>query len=179
MGLVKQQGTTKAKVNPKDFQTLKKQYLADIQTKSTWKMFLLILLSTSGLKYVPMSNWTMEHKGIKRVEIALSNGKRQITCIALFSCTLSSKFLTLQVIYVGKTPACLPKVKFPNGQNVTFTQNYWSNEETMMMYLDSILLPYVEKTCAELQLNFNHRALVIFDQFKAETTDNSNQFYIQ
>ena len=33
MGLVKRQGTTKAKVDPKDFETLKKQYLADIRTK--------------------------------------------------------------------------------------------------------------------------------------------------
>lgn len=33
MGLVKRQGTTKAKVNPENFEALKKQYLADIQTK--------------------------------------------------------------------------------------------------------------------------------------------------
>jgi len=33
MGLVKRQGTTKAKVNPIDFQMLKKQYLSDIHTK--------------------------------------------------------------------------------------------------------------------------------------------------
>ena len=42
----------------------------------------------------------------------------------------------------------------------------------MMMYLHTILLPYIEKTCAELQLNCNHRALAIFDQCKAQTTDN-------
>ena len=42
----------------------------------------------------------------------------------------------------------------------------------MMIYIHSILLPYVEKTLAELQINCNHRALVIFDQFKEQTTDN-------
>ena len=41
----------------------------------------------------------------------------------------------------------------------------------MIMYLHSILLPYIEKTRAQLQLNCNHRALVIFDQFKAQTTN--------
>ena len=173
MGLVKRQGTTKAKVNPENFETLKKQYLADIRTKVYMEDVpadLIINWDHTGLKYVPVSNWTMEHKGAKRVEITGSNDKRQIT--ALFSCTLSGKFLPPQVIYAGKTPACLPKVKFPNGWNVTFTQNHWSNEETMMMYLHSILLPYIEKTRAELQLNSNHRTLVIFDQFKAQTTDN-------
>ena len=33
MGLVKRQGMTKAKVNPADFQMLKKQYLSDIHSK--------------------------------------------------------------------------------------------------------------------------------------------------
>jgi len=33
MRRIKRQGTTKAKVNPTDFQMLKKQYLADIRTK--------------------------------------------------------------------------------------------------------------------------------------------------
>ena len=131
---------------------------------------LIINWDHTGLNYVPVSNWTMKHKGDKRVEITGFNDKRQIT--ALFSCTLSGKFLPPQLIYVGKTSACLPKVKFPNGWNVTFTQNHWSNEETMMMYLHYILLTYIEKTLAELQLNINHQALVIFDQFKAQTTDN-------
>ena len=47
-------------------------------------------------------------KGAKRVVIAGSDDKRQIT--ALFSCTLSGRFLPPQVIYAGKTPACLPKL---------------------------------------------------------------------
>jgi len=33
MGLVKRCGTTKAKINPLDFEALKQQYLADITTK--------------------------------------------------------------------------------------------------------------------------------------------------
>jgi len=42
----------------------------------------------------------------------------------------------------------------------------------MMTYLHSILMPYVKKTRTELQLSSTHRALVIFDQFKAQTTGN-------
>ena len=72
---------------------------------------LVINWDHTGLKYVPVSNWTIEHKGAKRVEITGSNDKRQIA--ALFSCTLSGKFLPPQMIYAGKTPACLPKVNSP------------------------------------------------------------------
>ena len=136
MGLVKRQGTTKAKVNPLDFEILKKQYLADIRTKVYMEDIpadLIINWDHTGLKYIPVSNWTMEPP---------------------------------QVIYAGKTPACLPKIKFLDGWNVTFTPNHWSNEETMMVFLHLILIPYVEKTCADLQLSRMHRALVVFDHFK-------------
>jgi len=94
MGLVKRQGTTKAKVNPSNFQMLQKQYLADIRTKVYMEDIpadLIINWDHTGLKYVPVSNWTMEHKGAKWVEITGRDDKRQLT--ALFTCTLSGKFL--------------------------------------------------------------------------------------
>jgi len=156
MGSVKRHGTTKAKINPLDFEALKKQYLADIRTKVYTKDIpadLIINWDHTWLKYVPMSNWTMEHKGAKRVEIAGSDDKRQLT--ALFSYTLSRKFLPPQVIYAGKSPACLPKVTILNGWNLTFTPNHWSNEQTIMTYLQAILIPYVEKTRADLNLSKN------------------------
>ena len=62
MGLVKRQGTTKAKVNP---EALKKQYLVDIWTRVYMEDIptdLIINWDHTGLKYVPVSNWTMEHK---------------------------------------------------------------------------------------------------------------------
>ena len=43
--------------------------------------------------------------------------------------TASGIFLRFQVIYQGKTPACLPRFAFPDNWNVTFTPNHWSNEE--------------------------------------------------
>ena len=57
----------------------------------------------------------MEAKGAKRVEITGSDDKRQLT--AFFSCTLSGKFLPPQMIYAGKTLACLPKEKVPDSWN--------------------------------------------------------------
>ena len=53
------------------------------------------------------SDWTFEEKGTKRIEIAGLDDKRQIT--VLLSCSMKGKLLPTQVIYGGKTPACLAK----------------------------------------------------------------------
>ena len=119
-GLVKRHGSTKAKVDPTDFEGLKKQYLADIRIKVFMEDIptdLIITWDHTGLKYVPVSNWIMEVKGTKRVEIVGSDNNRQLT--ALLSCTLCGKYRPPQVIYAGKTPACLPKAKVLDGWNVT------------------------------------------------------------
>ena len=64
----------------------------------------------------------MELKGSKRVEIVGINDKRQIT--AVFCGTLAGGFFPFQLIYQGKTTACLPRFKSPD---ITFTPNHWSN----------------------------------------------------
>ena len=58
--------------------------------------------STLSLDY----NWIIEPKGSKRVELAGLNDKRQIT--AVFCASLAGEFLPVQLIYQGKTTACLP-----------------------------------------------------------------------
>jgi len=92
----------------------------------------------------------------------------QIT--VLLSCTLTGKLLPTQVIYGGKIPARLPERASPQGWYLCYTVNHWSNEETMMVYLHNILLPYVVKTRQDLKLSSTHPCLIIFDQFKAQTT---------
>ena len=129
---------------------------------------LVINWDQAGLKYIPVSDWTFEEKGTKRIEIAGLDDKRQIT--VLLSCTVKGKLLPTQVIYGGKTPACLPKVASPKDWYLCYTENHWLNEETIMAYLRNILLPYVTKTRKDLGLVETHPVLVIFDQFKAHTT---------
>ena len=58
--------------------------------------------------------------------------KRQIT--VLLSYSMKGKLLPTQVIYGGKTPVCLPKVASPKDCYLSYTENHWSNEETMMAY---------------------------------------------
>ena len=84
INLVKRRMTTKAKICPATFDNLKKQYLADICSivfMGKIPMDLIINWDHTGIKYVPISNWTLECKGVKHVEIAGGEDKRQLTAV--------------------------------------------------------------------------------------------------
>ena len=105
----------------------------------------------------------------KRIEIAGIEDKRQIT--ATLTVTASRRLLPAQVIYKGKTPACIPKVTFPSDWHVTYTANHWANEHTVLGYIYNILLPYIVDTREELKLPQSFPALTIFDHFKGHLTE--------
>ena len=88
----------------------------------------------------------------------------------MFCAALSGELLPLQLIYQGKTSACLPRYVFPKDWNVTFTANHWSNEQKTKEYIENIILPYVSKKREE-HGQPNQTALVIFDEFKGQVTD--------
>jgi hypothetical protein len=111
----------------------------------------------------------MAKEGSKRVEIVGIDDKRQIT--AVFSGTLAGDFLPPQLIYQGKTTKCLPSFGFPQDWHITYTENHWANEATMVDYLKKILFPYIEKKRHELQLHEDYPALVLFDRFRGQCTE--------
>ena len=86
--------------------------------------------------------------------IAGKDDKRQIT--AVLAGTMSGEFLPPQLVYEGKTRRCIPKVSFPSGWGVTYTDNHWCNESTMKDYIHKIILPYVQKKRQELKLSFDY-----------------------
>ena len=172
MGLVKRRASTKSKVSIENFEELKEQYLLDIKVCVEMDEVpddLVINWDQTGIHYVPVSSWTMEKEGSKRVEIAGIEDKRQIT--AVFGCTITGDFLPIQIIYKGKTKKCLPSFAFPPDWQATFSHNHWSNESTMHDYINKILLPYVKKKREELKLPSDQRALVLFDKFKGQCTN--------
>ena len=163
MNLVKRKETTAVKVLPSNFEKLKKQFLTDVCSTIVMEDIpeeLIINWDQTGFKYVPVSN----------CEIAGLDDKRQLT--VMLSYTMKGKLLPTQVIYAGKTPACLPKVDYPNDWYLIYTENHWSNEQTMMGYLHNILIPYVNAMRFDLKLSKSHSCLVIFDTFKGQTTPN-------
>ena len=172
MGLVKRKGNTKAKVELEQFDEIKRMFHQDIRSAVVMDEVpseLVINWDQTALSYVPVSQWTMEEEGAKRVEIDGKDDKRQIT--AVFGCSLTGDFLPLQLIYQGKTTKCLPQVRFPSDWSVVYTANHWSNEETMEVYITKIIMPYIAETKRKFSIPLNHPALLLFDNFKGQCTE--------
>ena len=79
----------------------------------------------------------MEQKGVNRVDMVGMNDKRQIT--AVFCASLLGYFLPVQLIYAGKTTRCHPKFAFPPGWDIMHAPKHWSNEDTMLQYIENIM----------------------------------------
>lgn len=104
------------------------------------------------------------------MEIVGLEDKRQIT--ALLSCAMSGDLLPPQLLYQGKTTQCTPTtVQFPNDWDVHFSENHWSNEDTMCRFIDTILVPYINKMRDSLDLPLKQPALCVFDVFAAHRTE--------
>ena len=75
-------------------------------------------------------------------------------------------FLPMQLIYAGKTDRCHPNGIF----NITHTLNHWSCEKSAIEYLEKVVFPYLSKKREQLKMQKNKKALLIFDVFKGQTT---------
>ena len=188
LGYTKRRGSTKAKILPGNFEEIKDSFLIEVMSVVSMEEIppeLIINWDHTAFKLVPCSNWTMEKKGTKRIEIIAIDDKRQITCV--LACTMSGHFLPVRLIYQGTTPKCHPNsVPFPDDWHITHTANHWANEQTTKEYIEKIILPYVIQKRKDLNLDDSHSALVIFDVFKGQCTndvlklleDNNIQFII-
>ena len=161
--------TSKSKHSVADFKRLKEAFLNDVVTTVQMEEIppeLVLNWDQTGIKIVPSSTWTMEQQGSKRVEAAGVNDKRLIT--AIFCGSLVGDFLPLQIIYQGKTPRCHPHYQFPPGWDITHSEKHWSNEVTMIQYVENIIVPYVRSTRATFEEDTP--AVVIIDNFKGQIT---------
>ena len=68
----------------------------------------------------------------------------------MLTVTASGKLLPVQIIYEGKTLACIPKITIPSDWHVTYTANHWANEGTVLGNIYNIILPYIVDTHKEL-----------------------------
>ena len=163
--------TSQSKFTPTNFAEVKQQFLdAIVETVEMEEVCPELILNwdQTGIRIVPSSTWTMAREGASRIEMIGIKDKRQIT--AVFCCTIQGDFLPVQLIYKGKTRHCHPKYKFPAGWHITHAPKHWSNEQTMVQYIDNIILPYVESV-GEQRQDSNAAALVIMDNFKGQITD--------
>ena len=77
----------------------------------------------------------------------------------------------MQLVYQGKTSACLPHAKIPSGWHLTYTHNHWATEETTKDRTEKIILPYLTEKKTKLKLKSDQHALCIFDSVKCQLTD--------
>lgn len=96
------------------------------------------------------------------MEIVVLEDKKQIT--ALLTCSMSGKILPPQLLYQGKTQHCTPtSVRFPKGWHVHYSKNHWSNEITMWRFVDTILLPYINKMLDSFDLPSKQLVLCVIN----------------
>ena len=84
---------SKSKVSPDNFREIKEQFMIDVEAVIDMEEVppsLVVNWDHAVMKIIPSSQWTMEKRGTKRVEIAGVKDKRQI--MAAFACTMSGKF---------------------------------------------------------------------------------------
>lgn len=118
------------------------------------------------LNYISARKWTMDQEGISKVAIAGQSDKRALA--AILTVSMAGDFLPMQLIYSGKTAKSLPKSKFPSGFSLTQNPSHWSNEDTMISYIEEILVPYLEQ---QRETHADKPAVLIYDAFRAHTTE--------
>lgn len=164
--------TTKAQMPPEKIHELKTEFLQDIVDVVQFEkipMELLINWDQTGLNLVPSSKWTLEKKGTKRVGLKGFQDKRMIT--GVFCCNAIGEMLPFQLIYSGKTNRCHPVQKLPPEWSVTHNMKHWSNEETMLLYISDVIVPYITRVREDMGVGKEQAALAIFDRFKGQMTE--------
>ena len=71
-----------------------------------------------------------------------------------------------QLFYEGKTERCHRHFTFPAEWDVWHTPNHWSNEETILRYLDKVFIPYTKRKRQEAGFPSTQKALLLFDVFR-------------
>ena len=174
MGYIKRKATTKTSVfSNSEFQAKKGTFLSEVSGMVTAHKIpnqLILNWDQTGLQLVPSGNWTLEERGTRRVELTGLNDKRMIT--ATFTCSLSGRFLPMQLLYTGKTSRCHPQFSgFPPEFDIWHSPNHWANQETTIRFINNVILPYINKTRQEMSLRSDYPALAIFDVFRGQTVD--------
>ena len=58
--------------------------------------------------------------------------------------SLADHLLPPLLLYAGKTTKCHPVVGFPDEWDVFHSLDHWSTEETMVCYIEEVIVPYTQ-----------------------------------
>lgn len=136
---------------------------------------LVINMDQTGIHVQPSASYSRAEKSTKHVAVIGTDSKRQLTLVP--SVAASGHALPFQVIYQGKTDACLPPLSVRKRDNVkdmvfSYSNNHWSNLDTNTLWVDNILVPYIKATCERDGLVFGEQAaLLLIDCWPVHRTD--------
>lgn len=99
-------------------------------------------IEQTPLKYASASSRKMAAKNSKHLHVARFPQKQAVT--GTFGITLSVNFLSMQLIYDGKTAKDFPKFKFPERVSLSENPKHLSNTEESLKLLEEIIIPYVK-----------------------------------
>ena len=102
---------------------------------------LVVNFDQTATHYVPVSSWSMEMEGAKRVKVLRKDNKHQIT--EIFGISTSGGFLSIKLVYQGKMTKCLLLFDFSLSWDITFSDNHWTNEQIMLSYFEKVIFPYL------------------------------------
>ena len=113
--------------------------IAEVMERHSIPLPLVMNFDQTPLKYAPVANQTLSRKESKHVEIKGQSFKQAIT--ATFGITFSDKFLSMQLIYGGKTKQSLPKVNFPDSFSLSVNEKHFSNTNESLKLIEDIITP--------------------------------------
>lgn len=135
---------------------------------------LVINFDETSLPALPAQSYTMAIRGATNVRITGASDKRNVTGVVAGA--RDGQKIPWQIIYQGKTKQCHPNTDLlPGDFNVTHTKKHWSTNESKVAYLIHVIVAFINKRRAELQVAATETALVIFDMHR--TNIRNDRFY--
>ena len=92
---------------PADFESVQSAFLCRIEEtvkSNNIPLQMVVNFDQTGIKMVPVSDWTLEVQGTKQIDIIASDAKREVA--VLLAVSLSGELLPPQVINAGKMERC-------------------------------------------------------------------------
>ena len=125
-------------------------------------------LDETNSKYVCMGKRKMTGKGSNYLPISGLISKRSFT--ATVTITLNGKFLSIQLIYWGKTNQNLLKNDFSVGFSLFTHPKHYSNTADSIKLIKEIIIPYNEQEIILLTLPKTQPEFLIMDVFREQMT---------
>ena len=88
---------------------------------------------------------------------------------------MDGQFLSMQIIYGGKTSKSIPRVSVPEGLLVSANPKHYSNKEESLKMMEHIIIPYVQKQRNTIKLDAEYPVMLLMDVFKGQMTDPVNE----